>query len=644
MNNSVKLLILILISLSIIIVVSDSNIYKSYSINQATIDIFIENYTDLHVEESFLYSFKGTYNGVFRDIPLKPGEYLENINVRAEGAYSEYEIIQDPYEEGKDLVQIKIYLYSDAAKTKPITDENVTIFIDYDFKNVVNLNDENGNLVYNLWGDQWKIPIGELNAAIHLNSRNNTNYTFNNQNYVKKIYWDKTTLRIESTSIPANTYFQINMTFPLDNNVINNYDIYNNENDDNPMVVESSRENEGDFTNFLQILSGNYFQNETPKEINYFLSIWDIIVIATLIIPLATYIKFEALNFNYKKKFKIKALSTDSPAIINSLFGKGFRKNVGEPNIEGYQATILDLVNKNYLKMKFVKFKEKSSFKNREKPEKKMILIINRKLLNCHKTKVKEYEKSILHSLAALEKNKIIDFEKAEEILNKRTKAGIFQKNYHKWEENLIESSNKILDKYYNKKCSVILRKYGQLAIFFGLISIILFIFSVNIITLLIGFLMLFIGLLFEISPSKNLGGWNKEGKIFKSEWDLVKKYLKKESLIKSHLPQDPSKLNEFLPYAVALGMIKNIDENFKSFPSEFLSYIELYPYFKYSTSNMIKDTVEIGLFRDSSHSAYYHRDYDDKGGNVGGIYGGGSGGGSGGAGGGSGGGGGGAF
>jgi uncharacterized membrane protein len=660
MNNYVKLLILILVSLSLIIVFINGDIGRSYSIDQATIDLFIENNTELHVKESLHYSFKGTYNGIYRDIPLKQGESLENIDVITEGAYSNYELIYDPYDEGKSLKQIKIYLYSDVAKTKPITDKNVTIYIDYDFKNVININEENGNLVYNLWGDQWEVELKELNAAIHLNSKNNINYTFNSQEHVKNIYWEETTLKVDGSRIPTNNYIQINMTFPLDNSlakdITNTLNSDNSENSninnehDNATIIEYSQENlvsEIDPLVFVQLLYEGLLRNENQEyennnEVNYFLNMWIIIVITTLMIPLATYIKYGNPSFNYKKKYETVIPSSDSPAIINSLFGKGFKK-VGEINNDGFQATVLDLINKKYLKANFVKFDEKEKTHNfNNKSNRKILLKINRKRVFSNKAKLKKYEKNVLRCLHSIEKKGIIDFENTKEMLNKRTKAKIFKTNYNEWGKNLKKEyfSNGGLDRYYNKQSSEILKKYGISVMILTGFTFVFFIFQMNFQIILINSLIFILGFILLITPSKNLGGWTNEGKILKNKWDKFKKCINNKHMLKKHHTMPSSYWDQYLTYGTALGLSNSLNKSFKEFPSEIFDNMSLSIFSSHPMTIAMNELIYYGLHSDSTYSAYR----DGYGGNDGDGSSGGSGSGGGGAGGGSGGGGGGAF
>ena len=144
-------LLLFLITSTISCVYADDD-DRSYSITQALVDIIVDTNGMLHITETFDYSFDGTFNGVYRDIPLKEGESISNIHVSAEGAYTKVEQHQ---EDGTQ--HIKIYLYSDAAKTQPISDTNVKVHISYDMKNVVTVYQDTASLQYQLWGDQWAV-------------------------------------------------------------------------------------------------------------------------------------------------------------------------------------------------------------------------------------------------------------------------------------------------------------------------------------------------------------------------------------------------------------------------------------------------------------------------------------------------------
>ena len=88
---------------------------KEYSIIDALIDLTIQEDGLLHVNESYTYSFEGTFNGVYRDIPLKDGESIDNLNVYIDGAYGSYEV-----SEKNNKKHVKVYLWADKAHTQKI--------------------------------------------------------------------------------------------------------------------------------------------------------------------------------------------------------------------------------------------------------------------------------------------------------------------------------------------------------------------------------------------------------------------------------------------------------------------------------------------------------------------------------------------
>ena len=126
-----KVFVVLLVSILLFSTVSQvsADDDRSYSIDDALIELTIQSNGLLHVDEAYLYSFEGQYNGVYRDIPLKSGERVRNVKVTAEGAYP---VLQESDEAGEK--HLKIYLYADAAHTRKIRDCDVVIHISYDME------------------------------------------------------------------------------------------------------------------------------------------------------------------------------------------------------------------------------------------------------------------------------------------------------------------------------------------------------------------------------------------------------------------------------------------------------------------------------------------------------------------------------
>ena len=126
MDKKVYLTLIIFFSLSIFAGAGASFAAdRSYTIPLINEDLFVQNDGTLHVTEVIHYSFSGTYNGIYRDIPVNSSQKISNIKVTSQGAYSNFKLIDQGTTQ-----RIQVYLYSDPGKTIPITDQNVNVTID----------------------------------------------------------------------------------------------------------------------------------------------------------------------------------------------------------------------------------------------------------------------------------------------------------------------------------------------------------------------------------------------------------------------------------------------------------------------------------------------------------------------------------
>ncbi|MBR4397262.1 MAG: DUF2207 domain-containing protein, partial [Methanobrevibacter sp.] len=131
MNFKNKALAILLISIFFISVLPAVSAVD-YSIPYANVDIQVYDDGLINVYEEIDYHFDSSANGVYRDIPLKKNQSNENLHVYVDGAYAEYQIINQGSTE-----RIKIFLYRDAAKTKKIqAGTDVKVYLQYDFTHV----------------------------------------------------------------------------------------------------------------------------------------------------------------------------------------------------------------------------------------------------------------------------------------------------------------------------------------------------------------------------------------------------------------------------------------------------------------------------------------------------------------------------
>ena len=103
-KHFISLTLLFLFTISVF---STAAFAKDYSIPSLNMDLFPQDDGALHVNEVIHYSFTGTYNGVYRDIPISGNQQLKNIQVSAQGAY-----IKSSVSNSGGMERITVYLYS----------------------------------------------------------------------------------------------------------------------------------------------------------------------------------------------------------------------------------------------------------------------------------------------------------------------------------------------------------------------------------------------------------------------------------------------------------------------------------------------------------------------------------------------------
>lgn len=110
--------------------------------------------------------------------------------------------------------RIQVYLYSDAAKTTPITDKNVNVTIQYKLSPAIKFYNDVAELQYKLVGEGWQEEIGQVNANIHLNSSNGVQYWLNPPYYALNSNWDNKILQVAGTAVPTGDFFEVRMVIP----------------------------------------------------------------------------------------------------------------------------------------------------------------------------------------------------------------------------------------------------------------------------------------------------------------------------------------------------------------------------------------------------------------------------------------------
>ena len=605
MDKKVYLSIIIFFSISIFACSGASYAAdRSFTIPLINEDLLVQSDGSVHVVEKIHYSFQGTYNGINRYIPITSPQQLTNVNVTTDGAYNSFQVSNQNSTE-----DIKVFLYSDPGKTTPITDRNVTVTISYDLFNVVKIYNDIAELQYQLVPNKWEVNIGQVVANIHLNSSQGVQYWLNPPYYNKSSQWQNNTLVVTGDTIPAGKYFEVRMAIPK------------NQFNSNP--IHALQINQNGLSQIEQI------QNDYLNSLNFRTNIYYIVSVLfflALFIPFLIYFRYgREPKIEYQAEYERDIPTDDPPAIVNAICGPGFSKKIGEPDMDGFKATIMDLIDRKYLTME----NEPTS----EDIDKEGYGLAGSMYLKYNSNKdtseLKSFEKSIINFLSQFEEDGLISLDTMSDNLSEPETAKSFRETYNSWRDGIKSSflNKSELNKFFNKKGDSYMKIFGGI----GLIAAaVVFIISLidsipaagiaTVMSLVLGV----IAIISLILPEKIGGQWTTYGEEYDAKWQNFKKYIQDFSLINEYPPESIVIWNKYLVYATALGAADAVRKAMEiNVPKDELDSSNLYMFHYYGGYLLLDSAFDTGM---STASASSGGDFGGVG-DIGGGFGGGGGG-----------------
>ena len=577
---------------------------RSYSIPFANIHIYIQDNGALHIVETITYVFDGTYRGVTRDIPFKSNEKIENLNVSTSGAYSDFTSSNENGEKN-----IRVYLYSDSEKTTPVTDREVNVTYEYDFINVVNIYNDGATLHYTLWGDEWDVGLGSLNAYIHLNNETNITYWLNPSEFILNSVWNNNTLETTTDELPHGQLFELRMIIPKNHFT-------------NPIfALKHDKDGVAAFKNL---------QKEYEDGVNFFTPFYEILALIMLVlcfIPIIIYLKYgREPKILYHGDYERELPTDDSPAIVNALY----IGNVGSANMNAFKATVLSLVNKKYLVME--NFEDSNSHTKNESIANPAIAFnadLNLSDLSPSEASAFRTLKLFAHT------NEKLNLEAFKNDMKNEFTAKKFRDYYNSWSTEVENEAERNIENFFDSTGYTYAVALGVGGLILSGIIILTLFFEWLPFTYVstFGFVILamipliFVSIIDLVLPNHIFGRWTVEGRENEKKWLNFKKYLKDFSLIKDYPPSSLIIWNQYLVYATTLGLAKVVQKHMeKLIPPETLDSVDSYYFYSYGGSYLLFSSFDTGI---STASA---ADSNSGSGGGSGGFGGGSGGGGGGA------------
>ncbi len=599
--NKKHFISLTLLFLFTVSVFSTAAFARDYSIPSIDMDLFPQDDGTLHVNEVIHYSFTGTYNGIYRDVPISGNQQLKNIEVSAQGAYTKSSV---SYSGGME--RITVYLYSNPQKTTPITDKDVTVTISYDFLHGIKFYNDVAELQYELVGTQWDKDIGAVNANIHLKSNNGVQYWLNPPYFAEKSNWNGNILNVVGKTVPSGDFFELRMVIPKSQFAAN---------PTNGVII-----NQNGLSQIEKI------QNDYQNELNFKTTLYSILAVLFLLacfIPLLIYFRYgREPKINYQAEYERDVPTDDLPAVVNAISGKGLGKKVGEPDMDGFRATIMDLINRKYLLIQDV---PQTLDKNKDRS---ISLKVNE---DKNLDELANFEYDTITILKKFEEDGVIDLNNLKHDLKDRNLAQSFKESYGIWESDLKSEflNDGIMDQIFLKKGDSYLKLFGIIALiaaavtFFATISNPLPAASYALVASIILGIVAVISL---IMPQKVAGQWTTHGEEFDAKWRNFKKYIQDFSLIKEYPPESVKVWNKYLVYATALGVADNVRKSMEmTLPDDQLAQSDIFLFHYYGGYWLLSSSLDAGM-RTAAAASTNGSDFGGVG-DIGGGFGGGGGG-----------------
>jgi uncharacterized membrane protein len=148
----------------LLMVCSLSAFARSYRVSNFNSTIHIDNDGSAHIQEQITFVFSGSYQGIYRDIPVDyPGTAGSNYTL-----FISVEHVTD--ENGNSLkyekhtvngyLKLKIYVPGAVDATK-------TVSIEYSSPNATRFFDDHDEFYWNVTGNDWPVPIGQAVATVY---------------------------------------------------------------------------------------------------------------------------------------------------------------------------------------------------------------------------------------------------------------------------------------------------------------------------------------------------------------------------------------------------------------------------------------------------------------------------------------------
>lgn len=533
--NYKRLTVVLLILLFLSVPVTFANSDIEYSIPSVIKDVDVLEDATVIVSENVTYHITGSVNGVYREIPISGMQSISDVSVETPGYYNKVEI-----ENSSDKVSIRVWLYSDEAKTQRISSSSdVNVIFTYHYNKALKIYNDIAELQYMSWGDGWDVGVDNLQTNIHIpGSSSGVEYWNNPSGIVKSSQFKDDTLVTQYSKIDANRNVEQRLLIPKE---------YFTSNDNADVIdrdAKSQIESDQQYYAFTQVISDN------------FAYIASAIAVILMFVPVLIYTRFGRGGKSlYSNVIETQIPTGHSPLFVNKLLDGV----VGEININSYNATLLDLIDRGY-------------FRIVTSNDDDIIITASSK----DASGLKQYEVDVYDYVTNYADDKgHISFR------NMSLYRDTFNSFMSAWEIDTNHEVNSLdVRRYFDDRGHTYSIYISAISFITAIILLYLtfFVFKYgefNIVAIILSVLLIIEAVVFIVISNSHMGRWTEEGREFYDKWMNFKKYLQDYSLIEERPPESIQVWGRYLVYATALGCAGQVTENMK----------------KYFNANNIKET-----------------------------------------------------
>ncbi len=497
---------------------------RDYSLESTVVNITVSPEGIVHVQEFLTYRFDGTFYEVYRQVYSPPGGSIENIQGYCEGDSCDF-YVSDIYG-GYELV----------GRLPSPTPENITFVTSYDYYGGLKVYNDVSELHYKFWGDEWEKPVHSLSATVTIVPAEGSEITYwiHPDDYTKKAVMNGNTITLQAGDIPANSWYEIRAIFPRltspDSKYVAMYD-----------------------ENAKSKISRMELQYTLKQKALYILYIaFVIMALSLLLAPFYLYLKYgREPEIKYAGIYERELPYDSSPAVVNAMM-KGA---VGFPTIEGFAATVMDLIHRDYLSI------------DDSNPRDIVLHITDPERKRGDFPKLLDFEQEVLELIISHSDGVKLHWKEFHARLKKDTSF-----------YNFINSWNNKVKAHIDLKRLFIEQGARKMDFFAGGLFFValLSLFAIPLLgdssahpvienLILMSIIIAVISPIVFVLNTKYrtvLGRWTPEGKLFVDRWKNFKKYLTDFSALKDHPPGSVKIWDHYMVYAMALGVAEEALKN----------------------------------------------------------------------------------